>query len=115
MKLLISNRKQPLLQLNSGQIINLNTLESTDECDYQPIKAGGILRFSKHKNVKFLDKASKLFNVSKVSKNYGITWYKLESKIVLFCIIQGDTLQLIGNYPTYYLKLVYRYINTLIV
>lgn len=113
MKLLISNRKQPLLQLNSGQIINLNTLEYTLEYEYQPIKAGGIPHFSKHRNNKFLEKAGKCFCVAKVTKNYGITWYKLEAKIVLFCIIQGDTLQLIGNYPVYILKLLYRYINSL--
>lgn len=113
MKLLTNTQNQPLLQINSGEIINLNTLENTKEEDLFPVKAGLELKISKHRNNKFLDKAGKLFSVSRVSRSYGTTWYKLESQIVLFCIVQKDTLQLVGNYPTYYLKLLYRYINSL--
>ena len=112
MKLLTNNSNQPLLQTNSGQIINLNTLEPyTDE--YLPVKAGGIIRVSKHKNNNFLDKATKSFSVSKVSQAYGTRWYKLESSFTLFAIIKGDTVQLVGNYPLHYLKLLYRYITSL--
>lgn len=98
---------------NSGQVVNLNTLEVITPNElYLPVKAGKEIKISKHKNNNFLEKAGKLFNVSKVSQAYGTKWYKLESNIVLFCIIQNDTIQLIGNYPVYYLKLLYRYITT---
>ncbi len=113
MKLVTNNRNQPLLQLSNGQIINLNTLTTTTETnDLSPVKAEFEVRFSKHKNNKFLDKAQRLFKVSRVSKSYGSAWYKLESGIVLFTIVQGDKIQLIGNYPIHYLKLLYRFINT---
>lgn len=114
MKLVTNIQKQPLLLLNSGQVINLNTLENTKADCLFPVKAGKKVKISKHKNSnKFLEKAGKLFSVSKVSKNYGTSWYKLEAQIVIFCTIQGENVQLIGNYPLYYLKLLYRYINSL--
>lgn len=114
MKFLISYKKEPLLKVNDERIINLNTLQ---ECNTSVattcVRAGKEIKISKHKNQKFLDKASKIFSVSKVSRSYGTSWYKLESNMVLFCIVQGDSLQLIGNYPIYYLKLLYRYVNSL--
>lgn len=114
MKLLTNTQNQPLLQTNSGQVINLNTLENnTKNENLFPIRAGKELKISRHKNNQFLEKAGKVFSVSKISKSYGTSWYKLESQIVLFCIIQKDTLQLVGSYPVYYLKLLYRYVNSL--
>lgn len=112
MKLLTNIQNQPLLQTNSGQVINLNTLEPyTDE--YLPVKAGGTIKISKHRNNNFLDKAERIFSISKVSQAYGTRWYKLESNFILFAIVKGDTVQLIGNYPLHYLKLLYRYIISL--
>ena len=112
MKLVTNSRNQPFLQLSNGQVLNLNTLTTTTETDLSPVKAEFEVRFSKHKNNKFLDKAQKVFKVSRVSKSYGSAWYKLESGIVLFTIVQRDKIQLIGNYPIHYLKLLYRFINT---
>lgn len=112
MKLLTNNSGQPLLQTNSGQIINLNTLAPYTD-DYLPVKAGGAIKISKHKNNNFIDRASRFFSISKVSQAYGQKWYKLESNFILFAIIKGDTVQLIGNYPLHYLKLLYRYIISL--
>lgn len=116
MKLVTNIERKPLLKLESGEIINLNTLEPV-ACETIPVKIGKELKISKHRNQKFIDKAQKYFKVQKISKQYGAVWYKLESQIVLFCIVQGENLQLIGNYPIYYLKLIYRFINnnTLIV
>lgn len=108
---LITAYQKPYLQTNDGQIINLNTLEITTEINNaQPVKVGKELKISKHRNNNFLDKAGKIFKISRISKFYGNGWYKLENNIVLFVIIQGDTLQLIGHYPVHYLKLLYRYI-----
>lgn len=113
MKLVTNAQNQPLLQLSNGQVLNLNTLTTiTKTDDLSPVKAEFEVRFSKHKNNKFLDKAQRLFKVSKVSKAHGSAWYKLESGITLFTIVQGDRVQLIGNYPIHYLKLIYRFINT---
>lgn len=115
MKFLISSTtKAPLLKIDNERIINLNTLEecNTNICS-TCVRAGKNIKISQHKNQKFLEKAAKFFSISKISKAYGTSWYKLESNMVLFCIVQGDQLQLIGNYPTYYLKLLYRYINSL--
>ena len=114
MKLLTysSARKQPLLQRNDGVVINLNTLQIIEEAeDLIPVKAGIELKMSKHKNDNFLSKAEKIFKVSRVARAYGTSWYKLESNIILFAIIKGDNLQLVGNYPIHYLKLLYRYIR----
>lgn len=102
---------QPFLQLSNGQIINLNTLTATTETDLKLVKASSEVKISKHRNNKFLDKAQKVFKVSRVSKSYGSAWYKLESGIVLFTVVQGDKIQLIGKYPIHYLKLLYRFIN----
>lgn len=113
MKLLTNIKRQPLLQKTNGEVINLNTLEITTPNETFPVKAGKMLKISKHQNNQFLSKAQKIFLVSKLSKSYGTSWYKLESNMILFCIINGDTLQLIGNYPIHYLKLIYRYINSL--
>jgi hypothetical protein len=112
MKLLQNNKKQPLLQLSNGQVINLNTLQNTNDVCY-PVKAGNMVAVSKHKNENFIDKASKLFSVSRVKKAYGKSTYLLDSKFYIICIVQGDTLLLLGSYPIYYLKLLYRYINSL--
>ena len=113
MKLVTNINRKPLLLLNSGQVINLNTLQNTNDKYLIPVKAGKKVKISKHKNSKFLEKAARVFSVSKVSKAYGASWYKLESQFVLFCSIQGETIQLIGNYPIYYLKLIYRFVNSL--
>ena len=113
MKFLTNTQNQPLLQTNSGEIINLNTLENTQETDLFPVKAGFAPNFSRHKNDRFLDKAGKLFSVSKIRKSYGMTWYVLESQMFLVCIVNKDTIQLGGSYPVYYLKLLFRYINSL--
>lgn len=113
MKLLTNSLQQPLLQTNTC-IINLNTLQEVKEVDdVIPVKAGLQVSISKHKNNEFIQKAKRIFSVSRMFKGHGITWYKLESKVMFICIIQGDSLQLLGNYPIYYLKLIYRYINTL--
>lgn len=108
---LVTAYQKPYLQTNDGQIINLNTLEPAEISDnIQPVRVGKELKISKHRNNNFLDKAGKIFKISRISKFYGNGWYKLENNIVLFVIIQGDTLQLIGHYPVHYLKLLYRYI-----
>lgn len=112
MKLLQNIKRQPLLQLSSGQVINLNTLKNTNDLTY-PVKAGNIVAVSKHRNDNFIEKAAKLFSVSRVKKAYGKTTYLLESNFYIICITQGDTVLLLGNYPIYYLKLLYRYINSL--
>lgn len=112
MKLLQNNKKQPLLQLSNGQVINLNTLQNTNDEAF-PVKAGSKIAVSKHKNDNFIDKASKLFSVSRVKKAYGKSTYLLESNFYIICVTQGDTLLLLGSYPIYYLKLLYRYINSL--
>lgn len=114
MKLMTYNsvRKQPLLMTNDGAVINLNTLQKIEETeDLIPVKAGMELKISKHKNDNFLIKAEKFFKISRVAKAYGTSWYKLDAGIILFAIIKGDTLQLVGNYPIHYLKLIYRYIK----
>lgn len=114
MKFLTNTQNQPLLQLNNGQIINLNSLEQyTANEDCRLVMVSKELRLTNEKNNNFLDKAGRVFSVSKISKAYGITWYKLESNIVLLVAINGDTLQLLGNYPLHYLKLLYRYITSL--
>jgi len=113
MKFLISSTKAPLLKINDERIINLNTLEECNTNVCICVRAGKKINISQHKNQKFLEKAAKFFSISKISKAYGTSWYKLEANMVLFCIVQGDQLQLIGNYPIYYLKLLYRYINSL--
>jgi len=113
MKFLINNSNQPLLQLNDGRVINLNTLEETTETEYRLVKVGKELKLSNEKNEDFISKAGRVFSVSKIIKAYGINWYKLESNIVLLVAVNGDTLQLLGNYPIHYIKLLYRYINSL--
>lgn len=111
MKFYTTINSKPLLQTNDGRLINLNTLEITSEKNIVPVKAGKELRISKQHNNGFLEKAGRYFNISKVAKFYGNGWYKLENNIVLFCIVQGDSVQLLGNYPIHYLKLLYRYIH----
>lgn len=111
MKLLQNTRRQPLLQLNDGQVINLNTLENTYNENVFPVKAGNMLSISKHKNNKFIEKAARFFSVSKVKKAYGKSTYLLESNFYIICVVQGETIMLLGSYPVYYLKLLYRYIN----
>lgn len=113
MKLLQNINRQPLLQLNDGQIINLNTLKNTNDEVTFPVKAGNMISISKHRNNKFIDKAARFFSVSRVKKAYGKSTYLLESNFYIICVIQGDTLLLLGSYPIYYLKLLYRYINSL--
>lgn len=110
MKLLQNIRRQPLLQLSDGQVINLNTLQNTNDACY-PVKASNMIAVSKHKNDNFIDKASKLFSVSKIKKAYGKSTYLLESNFYIICVVQGETIMLLGSYPVYYLKLLYRYIN----
>lgn len=112
MKLLQNTKKQPLLQLSDGRVINLNTLQYTQD-DYYPVKAGSMIAVSKHKNNNFIDKAAKLFSVSKIKKAYGKSTYLLESNFYIICVVQGETIVLLGSYPIYYLKLLYRYINSL--
>ena len=113
MKLLQNTKRQPLLQLNDGQVINLNTLENTYNENVFPVKAGNRISVSKHKNNKFIEKASRFFSVSKVKKAYGKSTYLLESNFYIICVVQGETVMLLGSYPIYYLKLLYRYINSL--
>jgi hypothetical protein len=103
------NSNKPLLQTDAG-LINLNSLQIEFETNIVPVKAGEDPKISHHKNKDFLSKAAKFFKISKVSKFYGNGWYKLENDIVLFCIIKGDHVQLVGHYPLFYLKLIYRYI-----
>lgn len=110
MKLVTNIDRKPLLKLEGGEIINLNTLKPI-ACETIPVRIGKELKISKHKNKRFIDKAQKYFKVQKISKQYGTVWYKLESQMVLFCIVQGENVQLIGNYPIYYLKLLYRFIT----
>lgn len=106
------NSNTPLLQINGKRLVNLNTLDITTETEIVPVKAGKELKISRHRNNKFIEKAGRFFNISRVAKFYGNGWYTLENKIVLFCIVQGDSIQLAGNYPIHYLKLIYRFINT---
>lgn len=113
MKLLQNTKKQPLLQLNDGQIINLNTLQNTNDETYYPVKASNMISISKHRNNNFIDKAARFFSVSKIKKAYGKSTYLLESNFYIICVVQGETIMLLGNYPMYYLKLLYRYINSL--
>lgn len=110
MKLLQNIRRQPLLQLSDGQIINLNTLQNTDDTCY-PVKASNMISISKHRNNNFISKAERFFSVSKIKKAYGKSTYLLESNFYIICVVQGETLMLLGNYPVYYLKLIYRFIN----
>lgn len=111
MRFLTNILKQPLLKLNNGRVINLNTLCEASPIACTSIKVCNELKISKHKNNGFLDKAKRYFCVTKMSKDYGISWYKLESNLTIYCIIYGDTLQLVGHYPVHYIKLLYRYIN----
>ena len=110
MKLLQNTRRQPLLQLNDGQVINLNTLENAYNENVFPVKAGNKISVSKHNN-KVREKAARVFSVSKVKKAYGKSTYLLESNFYIICVVQGETIMLLGSYPVYYLKLLYRYIN----
>ena len=103
--------KRPLLLLNSGKVINLNTLEEAAPIELKPVRAEVKLSISKHRNESFLTKAQRYFSVSKISKDYGISWYQLESNLFVYCVIKGDELQLVGNYPVHYLKLLYRFIS----
>jgi hypothetical protein len=112
MKLLQNIRKQPLLQLSDGQVINLNTLQNTNDVCY-PVKASNMISISKHRNDKFIEKAARFFSVSKIKKAYGKSTYLLESNFYIICVVQGETIMLLGSYPVYYLKLLYRYINSL--
>lgn len=114
MKLLTYNQtKQPLLQRNDGVVINLNTLQPIEKAEgLIPVKAGMELKISKHNSEGFLSKAERIFKITRVAKAYGTSWYKLDAGIVLFAIIKGDSLQLVGNYPIHYLKLVYRFIKS---
>jgi len=113
MRLLTNSRKQPLLQTKDGKIINLNTLkpENAEECVL--VKPGKDTHLSSHRNERFLDKAGRLFKVSKLATMPCVTYYLLDAHIKLFCIIKGNEVQLIGNYPVHYIKLLFRYINSL--
>lgn len=113
MRLLTNSKKQPLLQMKDGKIINLNTLQPENTTDFVPVKAGGATHLSSHKNDRFLDKAGRLFRVSKLATKPNITYYLLDAHVTLFCIIKGNEVQLIGNYPVHYIKLLFRYINSL--
>ena len=113
MRLLTNSKKQPLLQMKDGKIINLNTLQPEHTTDFVPVKAGGATHLSSHKNDRFLDKAGRLFKVSKLATKPNITYYLLDAHVTLFCIIKGNEVQLIGNYPVHYIKLLFRYINSL--
>lgn len=111
MKFYTNIHSTPLLKINN-QLVNLNTLEGSTESEIVPVKAGKELKISKHRNNKFIEKAGRFFKISRIAKFYGNGWYKLESNIILLCLVQGDTIQLVGNYPIHYLKLIYRFINT---
>lgn len=112
MKFYTNKQNKPLL-LQNQTLINLNTLEVEEIESIVPVKAGKDIKISKHSNDKFLEKAGKFFKISRITKYHGQGWYKLENQIVLFCVIQGDSVQVVGNYPIHYLKLLYRYINSL--
>ena len=114
MKLLIDNNYQPLLQLNSGEIVNLNTLQTTQTDECRPVRVDDTPKIAKQQFDKeeFLNKAARIFKISRMSRKYGIAYYTLESGIVLMVQIKGDSIWLIGNYPIHYLKLLFRYITT---
>lgn len=104
---------QPLLQTKRGELINLNTLQSvTDEHHLIPVEPGINTNTSLHKDKDFLSKAGRLFKVSHLIKKGDMTWYLLDAHVVLLCIIKGDNVRLIGNYPVHFIKLLYRYINS---
>lgn len=113
MRLLTNIKKQPLLQTKDGKIINLNTLETEYTNEFFPVKAGGETHLSSHKNDRFLDKAGRVFKVSKLATLQSITYYLLDAHVKLLCIVEGNEVQLIGNYPIHYIKLLFRYINSL--
>lgn len=114
MRLLTNKEMQPLLQTKDGTVINLNTLKSVTYTDSMvPVRTGKETHMSTHKNENFLDKAGRLFKVSRITKMPSVTYYLLDAHIKLLCITKGDELQLIGNYPVHYIKLLYRYVNTL--
>lgn len=113
MKFLTNKEAQPLLQTKDGQIINLNSLEFVNTNNVFPVKAGKETYMSVSKNNNFLDKAGRVFKVSKLFKMQGVAYYALAAHIKLFCIITNEDVRLIGNYPIHYLKLLYRYINAL--
>lgn len=113
MRLLTNEKKQPLLQAKDGQIINLNTLKPEDTKEYVLVKPSKETHLSTHRNDRFLDKAGRLFKVSKLATMPCVTYYLLDAHIKLFCIIKGNEVQLIGNYPVHYIKLLFRYINSL--
>jgi hypothetical protein len=111
MRLLTNEKRQPLLQTKDGKVINLNTLrpENTGKCVL--VKPSKSVHLSSHRNNRFLDKAGRLFKVSKLATMPCVTYYLLDANIKLFCIVKSDEVQLIGNYPIYYLKLLFRYID----
>jgi hypothetical protein len=113
MRLLTNSKKQPLLQTKDGKVINLNTLEPEGTEKFVLVRPGKNTHLSSHKNNRFLDKAGRLFKVSKLATLPCVTYYLLDAHIKLFCIIKGDEVQLIGNYPIHYIKLLYRYVNSL--
>lgn len=111
MRLLTNSKRQPLLQTKDGKIINLNTLESENTDNYVLVKPSKDTHLSSHKNNRFLDKAGRLFKVSKIATMPCVSYYLLDAHIKLFCIVKGDEVQLIGNYPVHYIKLLFRYID----
>lgn len=113
MRLLTNSKKQPLLQAKDGTIINLNTLKPENTNGYVLVKPSKETHLSTHRNDKFLDKAGRLFKVSKLATMPCVTYYLLDAHIKLFCIVKGNEVQLIGNYPVHYIKLLFRYINSL--
>lgn len=113
MRLLTNIKRQPLLQTKDGRIINLNTLKTEYTNDVFPVEAGGDTHLSSHKNDRFLDKAGRAFKVSKLATMTNMRYYLLDAHIKLFCIVKENEVQLIGNYPIYYIKLLFRYINSL--
>lgn len=113
MRLLMNSKKQPLLQAKDGTIINLNTLKPENTTGYVLVKPSKETHLSSHQNDRFLDKAGRLFKVSKLATMPCISYYLLDAHIKLFCIVKGNEVQLIGNYPVHYIKLLFRYINSL--
>lgn len=112
MKLVTNKLGQPFVQLSPTVIYNLNTLEQVPpRTDFFTVKAVEEIRISKHNDNNFIKKAEKLFKVKKITKMYAMNYYLLDAQLKIFCQVTTNGVQLIGNYPIHYLKLLYRFIN----
>lgn len=111
MRLCTNNKKQPLLQTRNGDIINLNTLEPVVHTHCIPLRWNDS-HVLVRKNNKFLEKAKPVLKVSRLATIDDTSYYILGIQVL--CVLDNDNnLKLIGNYPIHYLKLLYRYVNSL--